>query len=71
MVTDVESGISLPEMVMLVMRNVRTWYGVPTRMDSFLKQFSCKKVCFNHAFIFYRQIVKVEDGRAAEEVSSA
>lgn len=66
--TDVESGIFWPEKVMLVMSDDRTWCGVPTKMASVLELFSCRKFCFIHAFISSRQVVRVDDGRAAEGV---
>ncbi len=66
--TDVESEISWPEKVMLLMTDVRTWFGVSISMASVLELFSCKKFCFIHAFISSRQVVKMEDGMTEDGV---
>ncbi len=66
--TDVESKISWPEKVMLLMTDVRTWFGVPIKMASVLELFSCNTFCFIHAFISYRQVVKMENGMTEDGV---
>lgn len=53
---------------MLLMTDVRTWFGVPIRMASVLELFSCKKFCFIHAFISSRQVVKMENGMTEDGV---
>ncbi len=63
--TDVESEISWPEKVMLLMTDVRTWFGVPIRMASVLELL---KFCFIHTFISSRQVVKMEDGMTEDGV---
>lgn len=68
LMTDVERGISWPEKITLVMSDVRTRCGVPTRIASVFELFNCWKFCFIHAFISSRQLVRVDDGRAAEGV---
>ncbi len=60
--------ISWPEKAMLLMTDVRTWFGVPIRIASVLELFSCKKFCFIHAFISSRQVVKMEDGMTEDGV---
>ncbi len=58
----------LREKVMLLMTDVRTWFGVPIRMASVLELFSCKKFCFIHAFISSKQVVKMENGMTEDGV---
>ncbi len=55
-----------PEKVMLEITDVWTWSGVPAKMASAYELFKCRKFWLIHAFTSSRQVVKVEDDRAAE-----
>ncbi len=66
LITDVESGIFWPEKVILEITDVWIWCGVPTRMASVFELFNCRKFWLIQASTSSRQVVMVEDDRAAE-----
>ncbi len=56
------------EKVMLKITDIRTWCGVPTKMTSVFELFKCRTFSLIHAFTSSRQVVNVEDDRAAVKV---